>query len=122
MNTVFAPLAGREYEDAFEYYEAEASGQGERFRRAVWATIGIIEEHPRIGREVRPAVRKILVHGFRTSSSTRFRRHVAHHRGSARPPETRLLGRQSLGTCEGTGGHPALKSFVYLMAALRCAM
>jgi len=64
MKTVFVPLAGREYEDAFEYYEAEEPGQGERFRRAVWATIGIIEEHPQIGREVRPGVRKILVQRF----------------------------------------------------------
>jgi toxin ParE1/3/4 len=64
MNVVFGPLADREYEEAFDYYEAEEPGLGERFRRAVWASIGIVETHPQIGREVRPGVRKILVQRF----------------------------------------------------------
>ena len=37
MTFIFDPLAKREYEDAFEYYEAQEEGLGEKFRSAVWA-------------------------------------------------------------------------------------
>jgi plasmid stabilization system protein ParE len=64
MIFTFDPLAKREYEEAFEYYEAEEEGLGEKFRRAVWAAIGILEHFPTIGEEVRPGTRKILLRRF----------------------------------------------------------
>jgi plasmid stabilization system protein ParE len=64
MNVVFGPFADLEYEEAFDYYEAEEPGLGEKFRRAVWAAIAIVEQHPQIGQEVRPGVRKVLVRRF----------------------------------------------------------
>jgi plasmid stabilization system protein ParE len=64
MILIFDPLAGREYEDAYEYYEAQERGLGEKFRRAVWAAITILERYPKIGEEVRPGIRKILVRRF----------------------------------------------------------
>ena len=60
----FDPLAKREYEDAFEYYEAQEEGLGESFRCAVWAAIAVLERHPEIGEEVRPGIRKILLRRF----------------------------------------------------------
>ena len=64
MNVVFDPLAKIEFDESREYYEAQEPGLGERFRLAVWAAIEILERYPRIGREVRPGVRKILVKRF----------------------------------------------------------
>lgn len=64
MNLLFDPLAKQEYHDAFEYYEAQEKGLGEKFRIAVWAAIGILEKYPEIGEEVRPGIRKILVRRF----------------------------------------------------------
>jgi len=64
MTFTFDPLAKREYEDAFEYYEAQEEGLGEKFRRAVWAAIAILERFPEIGEEVRPGIRKILLRRF----------------------------------------------------------
>ncbi len=64
MKLIFDPLASAEYADAFDYYEAEEDGLGERFRRAVWAAIAILEQYPQIGQEVRPGIRKILVRRF----------------------------------------------------------
>ncbi len=64
MNVVFGPFANVEYQEAFDYYEAEEPALGEKFRRAVWAAITIVEQHPQIGREVRPGVRKIIVLRF----------------------------------------------------------
>jgi plasmid stabilization system protein ParE len=60
----FAPLAQREYEDAFEYYEAQEEGLGQRFRTAVWEALSILEQFPEIGEEVRPGIRRILVRLF----------------------------------------------------------
>lgn len=57
----FDPLAKREYEDAFEYYEAQEEGLGEKFRIAIWAAIAILDRFPEIGEEVRPGIRKILL-------------------------------------------------------------
>lgn len=64
MNIVFGSLASREYEEAFNYYEAEEPGFGEKFRRAVWGAIGIIEQYPHSCAEVRPGVRKVLLRRF----------------------------------------------------------
>ncbi len=64
MTLVFDPFAKREYEDAFEYYEAQEEGLGEKFRRAVWAAIAVLEQYPDIGEEVRPGIRKILLRRF----------------------------------------------------------
>jgi len=64
MNIVFGPFADLEYEEAFDYYEAEEPGLGEKFRRAVWTAIAIIEQHPQIGKEVRPGLQRILVPRF----------------------------------------------------------
>jgi plasmid stabilization system protein ParE len=60
----FDPLAKREYEDAFDYYEVQEEGLGEKFRREVWAAISILERFPEIGKEVRPGIRKILLRRF----------------------------------------------------------
>ena len=35
----FDPLARREYEDTFEYYDVQEEGLGEKFRSAVWEAI-----------------------------------------------------------------------------------
>jgi len=64
VNVIFDPLAKREYEDAFEYYQAEKDGLGERFRGAVLAATTILDRFPEIGEEVRPGIRKILVQRF----------------------------------------------------------
>ena len=64
MTLIFDPLAKREYEDAFEYYEAQEEGLGEKFRSAVWAAIAILERFPEIGEEVRPGIREILLRRF----------------------------------------------------------
>ncbi len=64
MSLIFDPLAKREYEDAFEYYEAQDEGLGEKFRSAVWAAIAILEQFPAVGEEVRPGIRKILLRRF----------------------------------------------------------
>ena len=64
MILIFDPLAKREYEDAFEYYEAQEEGLGEKFRSAVWAAIAILERFPEIGEEVRPRIREILLRRF----------------------------------------------------------
>jgi len=64
MTAVFDPLAKRECEDAFEYYEAQEEGLGGKSRRAVWAAIAILERYPKIGEEVRPGIRKILLRRF----------------------------------------------------------
>ncbi|MDI6797928.1 MAG: type II toxin-antitoxin system RelE/ParE family toxin [Desulfatibacillaceae bacterium] len=64
MNIFFDPLARMEYQDAFDYYEVQEEGLGERFRRAVWAAIEILEQYPQIGEEVRPGIRKILLRRF----------------------------------------------------------
>lgn len=64
MNIAFGPFADLEYQEAFDYYEAEEPGLGEKFRCAVWAAIAIVEQHPQIGREVRPGMRRILVRRF----------------------------------------------------------
>ncbi|MDP2952529.1 MAG: type II toxin-antitoxin system RelE/ParE family toxin, partial [Chloroflexota bacterium] len=64
MTLIFDPLAKREYEEAFEYYEAQEEGLGENFRRAVWAAIAVLQRYPDIGEEVRPGIRKILLRRF----------------------------------------------------------
>ena len=64
MNLSFDPLAEREYHDAFDYYEAQEEGLGEKFRRAVWAAIEILERYAEIGEEVRPGIRKMLLRRF----------------------------------------------------------
>lgn len=64
MSPIFDPFAKREYEDAFEYYEAQEGGLGEKLRRAVWAAIAVLERYPDIGEEVRPGIRKILLRRF----------------------------------------------------------
>ena len=64
MTLLFDPLAKREFGDAFEYYEAQQQGLGERFRRAIWGALGIVERYPEIGQEVRPGIRKILLKRF----------------------------------------------------------
>jgi len=51
-------------EDAFEYYEAQEEGLGEKFRSAVWAAIAILQRFPEIGEEVRPEIREILLRRF----------------------------------------------------------
>lgn len=61
MSLIFDPLASAEYTDAFDYYEAEEEGLGEKFRTAVWEAVAVLEQHPQIGEEVRPGVRKVLV-------------------------------------------------------------
>ncbi len=64
MSVAFGPFADVEYQDAFDYYEAVEAGLGEKFRRAVWAAIAIVEKHPHVGREVLPGVRKIRLRRF----------------------------------------------------------
>ena len=64
MNVVFDPLAKIEFDESREFYEAQEQGLGERFRRAVWAAIEILEQYPEIGEEVRPEIRKVLVRQF----------------------------------------------------------
>ena len=64
MILVFDPLARQEYFDAFEYYEAQEAGLGEKFRRAVWSAVQISEQFPDVGEEVRPEIRKILIKHF----------------------------------------------------------
>ncbi len=64
MTVVFDPLAKIEFDEAREYYDVQEPGLGERFRIAVWAAIEILERYPKIGREVRPGIRKILVKRF----------------------------------------------------------
>ena len=56
MNVVFGPLARREHEEAFDYYEAQELGLGEKFRCAVWGAIGIVERYPHSSAEIRPGV------------------------------------------------------------------
>ena len=57
-------MASREYEEAFNCYEAEEPGLGEKFRCAVWGAIGIIERYPHSSAEVRPDVCKIPLRRF----------------------------------------------------------
>ncbi|NJK64004.1 MAG: hypothetical protein HC921_16165 [Synechococcaceae cyanobacterium SM2_3_1] len=64
MNLLFDPLAAQEFKDAFEYYEAQEIGLGERFRQEVWSAIMILERYPESGQEMRPKIRKILVRRF----------------------------------------------------------
>lgn len=64
MNVVFGPLARREYEEAFDYYETQELGLGEKYRCAVWGAIGIIEQYPHSSTEIRPGVRKFLLRRF----------------------------------------------------------
>ena len=35
MNLIFDPLAAKEFEEAFDYYEAQEIGLGERFRQEI---------------------------------------------------------------------------------------
>jgi plasmid stabilization system protein ParE len=64
MTVVFDPLAAREYEEAFDYYEAQEPGLGDAFRSAVWEVLTIVERYAEIGEEVRPGIRRILVRRF----------------------------------------------------------
>ena len=64
MNVIFDSLAAKEFDDAFEYYEAQELGLGERFRKEVWSAINILERYPEAGQEVRPKIRKILIRRF----------------------------------------------------------
>ncbi len=64
MTVLFDPLAASEYNDAYEYFEAQKKGLGEKFRLSVWAGISILEQFPEIGEEVRPGIRKILLKHF----------------------------------------------------------
>lgn len=60
MAVLFDPMAEREFADSAGYYEAQEAGLGERFRRATWAAIRLIERYPQAGELVRPGVRKVL--------------------------------------------------------------
>lgn len=64
MNLILDPLAAKEFEDAFEYYEAQELGLGERFRQEIWSAMSILERYPEAGQEVRPKIRRILVRRF----------------------------------------------------------
>ena len=64
MNLIFDPLAAKEFEEAFDYYEAQEIGLGERFRIEIWSAINIIECYPESGEEVRPKIRKISIRRF----------------------------------------------------------
>ena len=64
MNLVFDPLAKKEYDDAYEYYEVQDKGLGEKLRSAVWAAISILERFAEIGEEVRPGIRTIFLRRF----------------------------------------------------------
>ena len=39
MNLIFDPLAKKEYDEAFDYYEVQEEGLGAKFRRSVWALL-----------------------------------------------------------------------------------
>ncbi len=64
MTLIFDPLARLEYNDAFEYYEAQEHGLGEKFRLSVWAAVEILQRYPEIGEEVREGIRKIHLRRF----------------------------------------------------------
>lgn len=64
MPILFDPLAEQEYRDAFEFYKNKNAGLGERFKKAVRASLQIIELYPEAGPEVRPNIRKILLNRF----------------------------------------------------------
>ena len=49
MNFSFDPLAAQEFKSAFDYYETQETGLGEKFRQAVWSALTILERYPEAG-------------------------------------------------------------------------
>lgn len=64
MTVHFDPLAAREFKNAQSFYDQSLEGLGERFRLVVWSAISILEEFPRIGAEIRPGIRRMMLREF----------------------------------------------------------
>ena len=64
MKLILDPLAAKEFDDAFDYYEAQEPGLGGQFRQEVWSAIKILERYPEVGQEVRPKIRRMLIRRF----------------------------------------------------------
>ena len=67
MNVEFDPLAEKDFIEAIEaieFFEVQEPGLEDRFRQEVWDAIHAIERWPQGFGEVRPGVRKALLHRF----------------------------------------------------------
>jgi plasmid stabilization system protein ParE len=60
----FHPLAGRDLDGAFEYYEGERYDLGNKFIRAVYALLGRLVAYPESGPSLTSSVRVARVDGF----------------------------------------------------------
>jgi plasmid stabilization system protein ParE len=58
------PIAIREIQEAFRWYEQQRSGLGKRFSRAVGETLAAVESRPAQFARVRGEVRRALIRHF----------------------------------------------------------
>jgi len=64
MRLEFHPEAEMELVEAAAYYEARVAGLGERFGRELDRTTATLLEHPDIGAEIEPGLRRLVLHRF----------------------------------------------------------
>lgn len=64
MKIEFLPLAKSELDDAIEYYELQLEGLGIRYKGEVKSTIKRIAIFPTAWVEVKPEIRKCMMHKF----------------------------------------------------------
>ena len=64
MKVVFSKLAQQEFDDAFQFYEIEFEGLGERFRDEVKKAATRILEYPQAWSIEKGDIRKYILHKF----------------------------------------------------------
>ena len=64
MKIEFLPEAKDELDDAIEYYELQVSGLGATFKNIAKSTIKRISTFPNAWTEIRPDVRRCIMHKF----------------------------------------------------------
>ena len=61
---VLTPTARTEYAEAFDHYDAIRPGLAADFEAAADAAFALVAAHPRIGREVAPGLRRVVLRKF----------------------------------------------------------
>lgn len=65
MKHVWHPLAEAEFDQALDYYAVHAGANiSRKFATAIKQTLGLLHEHPAIGRPMQRQARSIPLHGF----------------------------------------------------------
>jgi plasmid stabilization system protein ParE len=64
LPVVFDPEARTEFDEAYDWYEGQAAGRGDRFAEAIREVIERIGTMPRIHATVRGDTRRAVVRGF----------------------------------------------------------